>query len=225
MSTTQEIQQFVQITLRKLLNHICNGFDKNELAYLSSQGKNEMPIRDKIAWNLHKKITSKYGNQYIVRREWAPEKSGREKVDLSILEMDSSLTSVVRIVAFIEFKAQSIVKKEPWYLEEFKRDVKKMRDLAQKDTDLYFIFLETGQDKKADKYKSILGYAVYQPKMKKSISYYTEPDYLLTIKEHWKEFQNEIDKPIKIPKPKAICIGEAYGYKQYISPLLIGPFK
>lgn len=220
MSTIQDIQLFIRTTLRTLLDNMCDGFDENELAYLSAQGKNELQIRDKIAWRLHKEITNKYGNQYVVRREWAPEGSGRKKVDLAVLEMDSTLTSVVQIMALVEFKAQSIVRQEKWYIDEFKHDVKKMRELAQKDTDLYFVFLETGQDRKADEYKSILGYAAYQTK---NVSYYSEKNYIANIKLHWKEFQKAIN--IIIPEPKVICIGEAYGYKQYISPLLLGPLK
>ena len=221
MSIVQEIQEFAKTTLVTLLDNICSGFEENELAYLSAQTKNEMQIRDKIAWQLHKEITKKYGNRYIVRREWAPQGSGRKKVDLAILEMDDSLMSIVHIIALVEFKAQSIVRKEKWYIDEFKHDVEKMRELAQKDTDLYFVFIETGQDRKADEYKSILGYAAYQtPKA----SYYSEPNYLSAIEEHWKEFQS-VNNQIDISKPKAICIGEAYGYKQYISPLLIGPIK
>lgn len=222
MSTIQEIQKFAKTTLCTLLVNICDGFEENELAYLSAQGKNELQIRDKIAWQLHKKITNNFGNQYVVRREWAPIGHGREKVDLAILGMDDSLTSVANIIALIEFKAQSIARKEKWYIDEFKHDIKKMRDIAQKDTDLYFVFLEAGQDRKADKYKSILGFAVYQTK---SVSYYKERNYLSAIEGHWKEFQNEIDTPINISKPRAICIGETYGYKQYVSPLLIGPFR
>lgn len=225
MSIVREIQSFTENNLHTLLDNICDGFEGNELAYLSAQGKNELQIRDKIAWRLHKKITSKYGNQYVVRREWAPQGSGRQKVDLAVLEMDSALTSVVRVIALIEFKAQSIARKEKWYIDEFKKDVVKMRKLAQKDTDLYFVFLETGQDKKADQYKSILGFAVYQTKNVSYYSEHSEQNYLLAIEEHWKEFKSAINVPLHILTPKAIDIGEAYGYKQYISPLLLGPFK
>lgn len=222
MSTRQEIQQFIQITLRRLLDNMCNGFAENELAYLSAHGKNEMQIRDKIAWKLHNEITRKYGNQFVVRREWAPKGSGRNKVDLAVLELDSALTSVVNTIALIEFKAQSIARKEKWYIDEFKRDVEKMRRLAQSNTDLYFVFIENLQDRKADEYKSILGFAAYQTQ---NVSYYTEPDYLSAIESHWNEFQSAIDESIVIPEPKVICIGEAYGYKQYISPLLMGPLR
>ena len=222
MSIEREIQHFTENSLRTLLDNICDGFDGNELAYFSAQGKNELQIRDKIAWQLHKEVTSKYGHRYVVRREWAPQESGRNKVDLAIIEMDSSFLSVVRIIALIEFKAQSIARKEKWYIDEFKHDVDKMRKLAQKDTDLYFIFIETGQDRKAKEYKPILGFAAYQTK---NVCYYPEPNYLLTIEEHWKEFKSAINVPIHIRSPKAICIGEAYGYKQYISPMLIGPFR
>ena len=98
------MKKFIHTTLQGLLNSLDTGFDKDELAYLSSQGKNELQIRDKIAWRLHNSINSEFGNDnlYVVRREWAPEGRGREKVDLAILEMDSTKTVVVRAIALIE---------------------------------------------------------------------------------------------------------------------------
>jgi len=225
------MKKFIKETLQELLNSLNDGFDEGELAYLSSQGKNEIQIRDKIAWRLHKEINARYGDihQYVVRREWGPESLGKKRVDLAILELNPSLTKVKRAIALIEFKAQSIVRPEKWYLDEFKNDVKKMRDLVQdencticKDADMYFVFLETGQNRKADEYKPVLAYAKYQTS---SVKYRKDSDYLSAIKSHWDEFSTALGQPITIHQPKAISIGKAFGYEQFVSPLLIGPLK
>ena len=61
--------------LKKLLEKLPNYFEENELAYYSSQCKNEQQIRDRIAWQLHKDLTlnQEHGDEYVVRREWATE--------------------------------------------------------------------------------------------------------------------------------------------------------
>jgi hypothetical protein len=139
--------------------------------------------------------------------------------------MDKDNTRVEKAIALIEFKAQSIVKREKWYLDEFSRDVKKMRGFKKEspctDADLFFVFLETGQWCKADKYKSILGYSIYQ---NGRVKFRQNGDYLREIESHWQEFK-KLKPGIEIHAPKAIYIGEAFGYKQYVSPLLIGPLE
>lgn len=220
------IEVFIKERLQYHLDRLNELFKENELAYLSSHGKNELQIRDRIAWRLHQDITKEYGALYVVRREWAPEGSGKKRVDLAILEMDADEEEVKNVIALIEFKAQSIVKREQWYYDEFKQDLKKMRTFKTKNpctnADLYFVFLETGQEHIADKFKFILGYSVYQ---KGNIKYHSDPDYLSSIKAHWKEFGDLLGDSEIIPEPQAINIGEAYGYTQYVSPLLIGPIQ
>lgn len=214
--------------LHEMLESLKDGFDGDELAYLSSQTKNEQPIRDKIAWRLHQIISAQDPNndKYIVRREWAPKGSHR-RVDLAILQMDDAKENVERVLALIEFKVQSIARKESWYIDEFKHDIQKMRDFVDndvtcKDADLYFVFLETMQDRKADKFKSELAYAKYQTK---SVRYYQGNSDLSDITSFWSDFLVAHDKHIDMPEPKAVYIGEAFGYKQYVIPLVIGPFK
>lgn len=219
------IEDFIKERLQYHLGKLNELFQENELAYLSSHCKNELQIRDRIAWKLHQEITKKYGDLYVVRREWAPEGSGKSRVDLAILEMDKDKTRVEKAIALIEFKAQSIVKREKWYLDEFSRDVEKMRGFKKEspctDADLFFVFLETGQWCKADQYKSILGYSIYQ---NGRVKFRQNGDYLREIESHWQEFK-KLKPGIKIHAPKAIFVGEAFGYKQYISPLLIGPLE
>ena len=111
-NSISEIQKFFQDTLNSLLGSLNDGFADNELAYLSSQGKNELQVRDKIAWLLHCEVTKKYGDQYVVCREWSLKEFGKQKVDLAVLELNAKCTDINSVVAMIEFKAQSIVKKE-----------------------------------------------------------------------------------------------------------------
>lgn len=224
---SNEIKTLIYNQLHELLDSLKVGFDGDELAYLSSQTKNEQPIRDKIAWRLHQIIGAQYpNNKYIVRREWAPKGSHR-RVDLAILQMDDAKENVEKVLALIEFKVQSIARKESWYIDEFNHDIKKMRGFVKdedicKDADLYFVFLETMQDRKADKFKSELAYAKYQTK---SVRYYQDNSDLSDIKSFWWEFSVALKEHIDFPKPMAIYIGEVFGYKQYVIPLVIGPLK
>ena len=232
------IEDFIKERLQYHLGKLNELFQENELAYLSSHCKNELQIRDRIAWKLHQEITKEYGDLYVVRREWAPEGHHESRVDLAILEMDADKESVKKVIALIEFKAHSIARPEPsFYCSEFKRDVEKMLELKGKvdicnSTELYFVFLETGQDRKADIFQSVLGFSQYQNSKCVYCKDEQVKQYLDAIKSHWEAFNRgkyEVKyegkglRPISIPEPQAIEIGEAFGYKQFVSPLLIGP--
>lgn len=58
------MKDFVKERLQSLLENLDNLFQDNELAYFSSQCKNELQIRDRIAWRLHQDITKEYGDLY-----------------------------------------------------------------------------------------------------------------------------------------------------------------
>ena len=224
------MKDFVKERLQSLLENLDNLFQDNELAYFSSHCKNELQIRDRIAWRLHQDITKEYGDLYVVRREWAPEEKNKSRVDLAILEMKADKKSVQKVIALIEFKAHAIARPEPaYYGLEFQNDVKKMHDFKKDvnicaDADLYFVFLESGQNEKADQYKSVLGYAKYQTPNCKYCRDAQDEDYLREIESHWQEFKKRLPEA-DIHAPEAIFVGEAFGYKQYVSPLLIGPLK
>lgn len=233
------IEDFIKERLQYHLDRLNKLFNENELAYLSSHCKNELQIRDRIAWRLHQEITEEYKEPYVVRREWAPKEKEKSRVDLAILEMESDKISVKKAIALIEFKAHSIARPErSFYCYEFMKDVEKMLEWKQgdkkvkscEDADLYFVFLETGQSKEAVEYKSVLAYSLYQTDNCIYCHGSQDKNYLDEIKSHWIEFNQgkyvvEGIQPFEIPEPKAICIGEAFGYKQYVSPLLIGPLE
>ena len=224
------MKDFVKERLQSLLENLDDLFQDNELAYFSSHCKNELQIRDRIAWRLHQNITKEYGDLYVVRREWAPEEKNKSRVDLAILEMKADKKSVQKVIALIEFKAHAIARPEPaYYGLEFQNDVKKMHDFKKDvnicdDADLYFVFLESGQNEKADQYESVLGYAKYQTPNCKYCRDAQDEDYLREIESHWQEFKKRLPEA-DIHAPEAIFVGEAFGYKQYVSPLLIGPLK
>ena len=224
------MKDFVKERLQSLLENLDDLFQDNELAYFSSHCKNELQIRDRIAWRLHQDITKEYGDLYVVRREWAPEEKNKSRVDLAILEMKADKKSVQKVIALIEFKAHAIARPEPaYYGLEFQNEVKKMRDFKKDvnicaDADLYFVFLESGQNEKADQYESVLGYAKYQTPNCKYCRDAQDEDYLREIESHWQEFKKRLPEA-DIHAPEAIFVGEAFGYKQYVSPLLIGPLK
>ena len=187
---------YIKNQLQDLLNRIPHYFEPNELAYYSAHCKNEQPIRDKIAWQLHKAITQdkEYGDRFVVRREWASDNHRESRVDLAILEMDANRENVERVIALIEFKAHSIARPEQsFYCSEFKRDVEKMLKLKDKvdmckSAELYFVFLETGQDRISDKYQSILAFSQYQTS--KCVYCRNDQDmlYLDAVKSHWDAF-------------------------------------
>ena len=217
--------------LKNLLVRIPDFFEKDELSYYSAHCKNEQQIRDRIAWQLHKDITlnTQNGDKFVVRREWAPEGFGKQRVDLAILEMDAKKEKVVNVLALIEFKAQSIARDEKWYRDEFVKDVDKMRKMKHKsaiceDAELYFVFLETGQSKEAKEYKSVLGFSKYRDGCVFCNGPHDET-YLDAIKVFWKKFEGLLENSITIHDPIALDVGDAFGYRQYVSPLLIGPLK
>jgi hypothetical protein len=224
------IEDFIKERLQYHLGKLNELFQVNELAYLSSHCKNELQIRDRIAWRLHQEIAQKYGDLYVVRREGAPEEKNKSRVDLAILEMKADKKRVQKVIALIEFKAHAIARPEPaYYGLEFHNDVEKMRVFKKDvnicaDANLYFVFLESGQNEKADQYESVLGFAKYQTPNCKYCRNAQDEDYLREIESHWQEFKKR-EPGIEIHAPKAIYIGEAFGYKQYVSPLLIGPLE
>ena len=93
------IEDFIKERLQYHLGKLNELFQENELAYLSSHCKNELQIRDRIAWKLHQEITKEYGDLYVVRREWAPEEKNKSRVDLAILEMTADKKSVQKVIA------------------------------------------------------------------------------------------------------------------------------
>ncbi len=140
----EDIQEYIKDRLQDLLNNPKQLFEDDELAYLSLQGKNELQVRDKVAWRLQRSLDLEYGEkQFIVRREWSP--SGRSKVDLAVISVETC-----QAIVLVEFKAHQFVNDETWPYAEFLKDTYKMYIMCgdpkvNDEADMYFIFLHSFQ--------------------------------------------------------------------------------
>jgi hypothetical protein len=103
---------------------LSGAFARNELAYLATTSKVELPTRDRLAWLLHVAL----GDDFVVSREW-------RRADLAVLAKDA-------VVAQIEAKALytfDILKEvqDDWpptgFIGRLQRDADKMAALAQSD--------------------------------------------------------------------------------------------
>ena len=224
------IQSFIQTEISYLMNNLNKLFPKDELAYFSLQGKNELQIRDKVAWELQTKV----------------------------LEVDPNNTDKSEPVAILEFKAQSFVNKEDWFFGSFYLDVKNMWAFCAggKEVDMYFIFLHSTQNQKhvsggygdAITYKDIFDhkntFLSTDPSLHTVTStiwngFYSNAvikNSLFTTKGYLKKhFHNatsvgnppQINYNVKfaVPKPVFQSVGKSFGYEWFVAPMIWGPFK
>lgn len=76
----------------KALEGITGSFEPDELAYLALTSKAEAPIRDRLAFALHRSI----GKEYLVAREW-------DRVDLAILSPSQIPLALIELKAMYSF--------------------------------------------------------------------------------------------------------------------------
>ncbi|MER7954755.1 hypothetical protein [Streptomyces sp. NPDC096030] len=80
--------------LKKALHKACSSFAPDELAYLALTSKPELPIRDRLAWVLHRELPGS-----VAAREWNPG-GGRARSDLAVLQEETH-----EPLALVEMKA------------------------------------------------------------------------------------------------------------------------
>jgi len=226
----------------KLLGSITTDFEKDELAFVSFQGKNELQIRDKIAWRLHKKLQEKgLPKEYVVRKEWAPVEKNKDRFDLAILKLDSNCNHVEKAIAIFEFKAQSLARKENWYVDEYLHDLQKMKKFSDestcKEADFYFIFLMSGQDRsiKNNEYAICSGSQKFETRSTTAYVNSGNLNYNQLVKDEFKKLTETSIANNKFVLKGADkfekevisrqSLGKCYGYEVFTTPLVIGPFK
>jgi hypothetical protein len=123
----------------KIVSEIQDEFAKDELAYLAVTSKIENPLRDKIAFALHKSLNQ----DYLICREWQRVKGNR--TDLAIIEGKENEPKLL-----IEFKARSVPGYSSTYTDHLLSDLKKMAKVADDSTALYCIFFNTCIEKRID---------------------------------------------------------------------------
>ena len=106
------------------MKNIQSYFKKDELAYLALTGKIEHPIRDRLAFRLHKRLK----NLKIVR-EW-------KRTDLAILDSNNIPTRILELKAMYTFDGTDNRK---GYLNSLIQDFQKNKGLFQKGTECYSI--------------------------------------------------------------------------------------
>jgi hypothetical protein len=112
-----------------VIQNIGKEYDENELAYLCLTSKVENPLRDKIAFQLHKQL----GENKLVCREWTNKGVQKNKSDIAILDFDDNVECI------IEFKAHSSIQGINEWLNEMEEDISKAKEVSLKNTAIFFV--------------------------------------------------------------------------------------
>jgi hypothetical protein len=100
-------------------------FAHDELAYLAVTSKIEGPLRDYIAFQLHLQLR----NELLVHREWA---LGRQRIDIVVTDYAKHNRYL------IELKAHSLPSFQRELHKEGVKDLRRLCDAADNDSELYF---------------------------------------------------------------------------------------
>ena len=119
--------------LAKVIQESVYLFGENELAYLSLTSKNELVIRDKIAYKLHLELKSS-----IVAREYSV-KGINSRIDLAILE-NSNIKDVIELKSMYTFDALDGLDK---FIDSVNRDFYKNSSLKNNITNQFAIIIGT----------------------------------------------------------------------------------
>jgi hypothetical protein len=112
------------------LHQLSAEFHADELAYLAATCKIEFPIRDKLAFYLHKKYQAE---GCIVAREW-------DRIDLAVVDQRRGPLCFVELKAMYTFDA---IKNPQKFTDATSADEKKARALAGPETSVYSLLLAT----------------------------------------------------------------------------------
>ncbi|MBW4862695.1 MAG: hypothetical protein KZY55_08130 [Paeniclostridium sp.] len=124
-------------------------FGENELAYLSLTSKNELVIRDRIAYKLHLDLKDS-----IVAREYSV-KGMNSRIDLAILENDD-IKDIIELKSMYTFDAVDGLGK---FIDSVNRDFNKNSGLKSNTTNQFAIIIGTHpRDIPNEKYKHFVKY-------------------------------------------------------------------
>jgi hypothetical protein len=199
--------------IEDIISTISSKFQDNELAYLALTSKVELPLRDRIAFELHKK----YGDKYLICREWkSKEIKSSDRVDLAIVEKETE-----KVLCLIEFKAKSVVRMEKEFTRHLAEDLIKIRDLAKDDNvELYYIYFNNVIDSKNEfeaKYVNSVKYISYLNKNIKN-----ETGTVKVCKDNWKKHLSEAKLSEDKSEHITINTGVYYGRAVTIEVFIYG---
>ena len=129
------VKYFMDINiLANYINSIQDIFNENELAYLSLTSKNELVIRDKIAYKLHKEL-----KDHIVSREYSPSNLRSSRIDLAILK-DSQIIDLIEFKSMYTFDALNKFEK---YIDAVVKDFEKNKPVVNERMNQYGVIIAT----------------------------------------------------------------------------------
>lgn len=135
-------------SLIKVIEESIDLFGEDELAYLSLTSKNELVIRDKIAYKLYKDL-----DKNIVAREFSP-KGINSRIDLAILE-NSEVKDIIELKSMYTFDSMDMT----GFINSINKDFYKNGKLVNGDVSQYEIIIATHvNDIPSLEYKDVIKY-------------------------------------------------------------------
>ena len=233
----KRISEEVHELLVEITSTITEQFKEKELAFLSSEAKIELTLRNKIAWKLQCALDKMYDDglidqHYLVRMEWTPYvkdlKAKKRKVDMAILRQDNSTNSYTQCIAMVEFKAHSLQKDEKCFIDEYKKDREKMLAFVQSkelvgnmEVRLYFILFQQLHLRPIMKYQNAFTYLKninacfnFKGKKEEELNHTIE---LKKIKKYWQRM-------FESPNEDFLCfendLGDFFDHQSYLETVI-----
>lgn len=198
----------VDTLINNAIPRLHESFEENELAYLALTSKVEIPLRDRLAFRLHKDL---YPHAFLVAREW-------KRTDLVILQNGEPLV-LLQLKAMYTFDGTA-VRKTPTIYPELVSDLVKIRKKAGKQSKLYLILFATHPLAVMD--EGLEGIAKYRRDVNKAFRIYRTAERILeTCRKTLTEFF--LRKTLPVSMSGVIHAGQCFGVKVDIPFWIIGP--
>lgn len=136
----------VHRALNESLSGIGSSFQPDELAFLAATSKVELPIRDRLAWNLQRLI----GEEFIVAREW-------RRADLAVLAGEG-VVAQLEAKALYSFNVLQPANRKA-YLDRLIADAAKMAALAASDRYLLSMLVDVRGEIRPDLNSHVVKYS------------------------------------------------------------------
>lgn len=193
-----------------IIRNIGNEYDENELAYLCLTSKVENPLRDKIAFQLHKQLSEKK----LVCREWTNKRAQKNKSDIAILDINDD-----NVECIIEFKAHSSIQGISEWLKEMEEDISKAKEVSSNNTEIFFVLFVNNLERMPEG-KHFEHSVKYHGNLQKGIKKSSKD-----LADKWKltiETKGKLN--YKPPVEIEISVGEYYLAKTAITCFIHGPY-
>lgn len=185
----------MQELIASSLANLGREFQENELAYLALTTKIELPIRDRLAFILHRQLNEKFN----ISREW-------KRTDLAILDGQNP-RALIELKAMYVFDAALDQSEICGYAAAMAQDEIKAKKLATGDTEVYTVLLATHSDSHFPLEMS--GIIKYITGINKAFKKYNTAEKIKDIA------CEAVDK--KLSTRNVIAVGEIYGGQAFNS--------